>query len=176
VIAPEEVDIVNAAELRAALLVSAAHGPGTFAVDMSQTRFCDTAGLHALVRAHQRAQADRGKVVQELGHDALAGDDHRYAGRVRHDLLCGDAPDRVTGGDGLSRLEAANPAVSPASQTIGPEAAVLAAGVACSREIPGLTGLARSACGVTGVTCAGEDAFLLGRDPAWLDCAGRATR
>jgi len=63
VITPEEVDVVNATELRAALLVSAAHGPGTFAVDMSQTRFCDTAGLHALVRAHKRAQADRGKML-----------------------------------------------------------------------------------------------------------------
>jgi hypothetical protein len=59
VITPEEVNVVNATELRAALLVSAAHGPGAFAVDMSQTRFCDTAGLHALVRAHKRASPSR---------------------------------------------------------------------------------------------------------------------
>ena len=63
VITPEEIDIVNAGDLRAALLNSAAHGPGAFAVDMSQTRFCDTAGLHALVRAHKRAQADGGKML-----------------------------------------------------------------------------------------------------------------
>jgi anti-sigma B factor antagonist len=29
---------------------------------MSRTRFCDTAGLHALVGAHKRAQAEGGEV------------------------------------------------------------------------------------------------------------------
>ena len=41
--APEEIDITNAAGLRAALLESAAHGPGTFVVDMTRTQFCDIA-------------------------------------------------------------------------------------------------------------------------------------
>ena len=54
---PEDVDITNAAGLRAALLQSAAHGPGTLVVDMTRTQFCDTAGLHALVAAHKRARA-----------------------------------------------------------------------------------------------------------------------
>jgi anti-sigma B factor antagonist len=60
---PEEIDITNAAGLRAALLESAAHGPGTFVVDMTRTQFCDTAGLHALVGAHKRAQAQGGEVL-----------------------------------------------------------------------------------------------------------------
>ena len=61
--APEEIDITNAAGLRAALLESAARGHGTFVVDMTRTRFCDTAGLHALVGAHKRAGAEIGQVL-----------------------------------------------------------------------------------------------------------------
>lgn len=63
VITPEEIDITNADHLRAALLESAAHGPGTLVVDMTRTRFCDTAGLHALVGARKRAQAEGGEVL-----------------------------------------------------------------------------------------------------------------
>ena len=59
VTAPEEIDIGNAAGLRAALLEAAAYERGTLVVDMAQTQFCDSAGLHVLVRAHQRAQ-DKG--------------------------------------------------------------------------------------------------------------------
>jgi anti-sigma B factor antagonist len=62
VAAPEEIDITNAAGLRAALLEAAAQGEGTVVVDMSQTQFCDSAGLHVLVRAHKRAQAVGGEV------------------------------------------------------------------------------------------------------------------
>ena len=57
VVAPEEIDITNAAGLRAALLEAAGRRPGGFVVDMSRTQFCDTAGLHALVLAHKRATA-----------------------------------------------------------------------------------------------------------------------
>lgn len=62
VAAPAEIDITNAAGLRAALREAAGHGNGTVVVNMSQTRFCDSAGLHVLVRAHQRAQAEGGAV------------------------------------------------------------------------------------------------------------------
>lgn len=61
--APEDIDITNADALRTALLESAAHGPGTFVVDLTRTRFCDTAGLHALVSAHKRARAEGGEVL-----------------------------------------------------------------------------------------------------------------
>ena len=60
--APEEIDITNAVGLRAALLDAAAQGNGTLVVDMSQTRFCDSAALNVLVRAHQRAKAEGGEV------------------------------------------------------------------------------------------------------------------
>jgi anti-sigma B factor antagonist len=67
VMAPEEIDIVNAGRLRAALLEAAAHGNGTLAVNMSQTQFCDSAGLHVLVRAHLRAEAGGGEVRLVIG-------------------------------------------------------------------------------------------------------------
>ena len=58
-----EIDVTNAAGLRAALAEAAASGHGTLVVDMTQTRFCDTSGIHALVGAHKRAQADGGAVL-----------------------------------------------------------------------------------------------------------------
>ena len=61
--APEEIDIVNADRLRAALVGAAAHGHGQFVVDLTRTRFCDTAGLHALVAAHRRTLTEGGQVL-----------------------------------------------------------------------------------------------------------------
>jgi anti-sigma B factor antagonist len=58
VTAPEEIDITNTEGLRSALLRAAADGHGTLVVDMTWTRFCDSSGLHALVAAHKRAQAE----------------------------------------------------------------------------------------------------------------------
>lgn len=62
VAAPEDIDISNAAELRAALVAAAGQGHKTVVVDMSRTVFCDTAGLHVLVLAHKRARAEGGEV------------------------------------------------------------------------------------------------------------------
>ena len=63
VAAPEEIDVTNADGLRAALLEAAARGHGRFVVDMTRTRFCDTAGLHALVGAHKQAGAEGGQML-----------------------------------------------------------------------------------------------------------------
>jgi len=62
VAAPEEIDITNAPDLRSALLEAAAGGPGTLVADMTRTRFCDSSGLHTLLAAHKRAQADGGEL------------------------------------------------------------------------------------------------------------------
>lgn len=62
VITPEEIDITNVDALRAALLRAAAQGRTTYVVDMTRTRFCDCAGLQALVGAHRRARAEGGEV------------------------------------------------------------------------------------------------------------------
>jgi anti-anti-sigma factor len=66
VTAPEEIDISNAAGLRAGLLDAAgleAAGHPAFVVDMTHTRFCDSAGIQALVEAHKRAQATGGQML-----------------------------------------------------------------------------------------------------------------
>jgi anti-sigma B factor antagonist len=60
--APAEVDVSNADELRQLLLACAEEGHTVFVVDMSETAFCDSTGLHQLVRAHKRAIATGGEV------------------------------------------------------------------------------------------------------------------
>jgi anti-sigma B factor antagonist len=54
--------MTNAPELRSALVEAAAHGHGTFVVDMTRTLFCDSSGLHILVAAYKRAQAEGGEL------------------------------------------------------------------------------------------------------------------
>ncbi len=68
--APAEIDITNADDLRAALL-EAARRDGSYVVDMSQTRFCDSAGLHALVDAHRQAKGQGGQVVLAVSGTAV---------------------------------------------------------------------------------------------------------
>ncbi len=71
VAAPEEIDITNADGLRSALLQAAASGHGTFVVDMTRTRFCDTSGLHALVAAHKRARAESRELLLVIPSTAV---------------------------------------------------------------------------------------------------------
>ncbi len=68
--APAEIDITNADGLRAALL-EAAGRDGAYVVDMSETRFCDSAGLHALVDAHRRARGQGGQVALAVSGTAV---------------------------------------------------------------------------------------------------------
>jgi anti-sigma B factor antagonist len=58
VTAPAELDVTTADQLGAVLLHAAARGHATIVVDMMRTRFCDSAGLTVLVRAHKRAVAE----------------------------------------------------------------------------------------------------------------------
>lgn len=65
--APEEIDIANAGGLKAALLEAIgleATGPGRalVVVDMSRTRFSDSAGLNALVAVARQARAEGGEI------------------------------------------------------------------------------------------------------------------
>jgi len=60
--APGEIDAWNAESLRAVLARTAARGHATIAVDMSGTQFCDSAGLHVLIRAHRMAVAEGGEL------------------------------------------------------------------------------------------------------------------
>jgi anti-sigma B factor antagonist len=63
VAAPGEIDITNAPGFRTALLEASALGRGTFVVDMSQTQFCDSAGMHALVLAHKHSRSEGGELL-----------------------------------------------------------------------------------------------------------------
>ncbi len=72
VTAPEEIDIATAAGLRTALLEAAGPGGATVVVDMSRTRFCDSAGLNALVSAGRRARAEGGEVRLVIVAEAVA--------------------------------------------------------------------------------------------------------
>ena len=59
---PIEIDVNNAAEFRQALLSCANGSHPALVVDMSETVFCDSTGLHQLIRAHRRAIAAGGEV------------------------------------------------------------------------------------------------------------------
>ena len=63
VAAPEEIDITNAEALRAALLEAAVNGHDTLVVNMTRTQFCDSSGLHTLIAAHRRAEAEGREVL-----------------------------------------------------------------------------------------------------------------
>lgn len=62
VAAPAEIDITTADQLRLALLEATAHGHTTVVVDMTRTRFCDSAGLSVLARAHKRVLEEGGEL------------------------------------------------------------------------------------------------------------------
>jgi len=59
---PEEIDITSAEALWSTLLAVAANGHKTVVADMTGTRFCDSSGLHTLLRAHKLAVAEGGEL------------------------------------------------------------------------------------------------------------------
>jgi anti-sigma B factor antagonist len=71
VVAPEEIDITNTEALRSALVKAAADGRGPLVVDMTRTRFCDSAGLHVLLAEHQRAEAEGREVLLVIPSTAV---------------------------------------------------------------------------------------------------------
>ena len=71
VAAPEEIDITNAEALRSALVTAAADGHRTLVVDMTGTQFCDSSGLHTLIAAHKRAEAEGREVLLVIPSTAV---------------------------------------------------------------------------------------------------------
>jgi anti-sigma B factor antagonist len=55
---PAEIDISTTDEFRAVLLEATSNGHPMVVVDMTGTQFCDCAGLHTLLRAHERVLAE----------------------------------------------------------------------------------------------------------------------
>lgn len=67
--APEEIDITTVDRLHVNLLHVMSRGHATVVIDMTGTRFCDSSGLHALLRAHKRAQAEGGELRVVIAAD-----------------------------------------------------------------------------------------------------------
>ena len=59
---PAKIDVTNADALSATLLAVPGRGQATLAVNMKRTHFCDSAALHVLVRAQERAPAEGGEL------------------------------------------------------------------------------------------------------------------
>jgi anti-anti-sigma factor len=59
---PTEVDVCNAPVIRDRLLRLLNNGAGPLIMDLTTTRFCDCAGMHAIVRAEHRAAGLRTRV------------------------------------------------------------------------------------------------------------------
>lgn len=55
VVLPAEIDVTNADEAYEQLIAALVPGVSTVIADMTATSFCDSAGVHAIMRAHERA-------------------------------------------------------------------------------------------------------------------------
>lgn len=67
VAAPAEIDVTNAGELGEAMRSCTDAEHATLVVDMSETTFCDSAGVEQLVQAHRQAAAAGGEVRLVIG-------------------------------------------------------------------------------------------------------------
>jgi anti-sigma B factor antagonist len=54
---PAEIDVTNADAIRQALRVAVGQGSSVLIIDMSATTFCDSAGLQAIIDAHNLLDA-----------------------------------------------------------------------------------------------------------------------
>ncbi len=68
---PAEVDISNAGRLGDQLLRVISEGAADVVADMSATTFCDSSGVHALIKAHKRAGSQGGKLHVAAGSPAV---------------------------------------------------------------------------------------------------------
>jgi anti-sigma B factor antagonist len=57
VVLPTEIDVTNSDEVFQQLVDTLAAGPGVVVADLTSTSFCDSSGVHAIMRAHDRAAA-----------------------------------------------------------------------------------------------------------------------
>jgi anti-anti-sigma factor len=110
VAAPEEIDMTSAAGLEAAFLEASALGHDTFVVDLSGTQFCDSAGVHALVRTHKRSRSGGGEMLLVVSAAAVL----RVFQIIGIDHLIPSFP---TLGQALAYLPAARPARSSPALT-----------------------------------------------------------
>jgi anti-sigma B factor antagonist len=57
VVLPAEIDVTNSDEVYEQLLGAVTAGTGIVIADMTLTSFCDSSGVHAIMRAYDRATA-----------------------------------------------------------------------------------------------------------------------
>jgi phosphoserine phosphatase RsbU/P len=69
---PEEIDLLNAADVADLLTAVASESPDVITADMSGTEFCDSAAVHALVRASRQVAARGGELRIALGGTPMA--------------------------------------------------------------------------------------------------------
>jgi anti-sigma B factor antagonist len=69
---PEEIDLANAPLVRTALLALADQDAELITADLTGTVFCDSAGVHAITRAHQRAAEAGGELRLAVGGSPVA--------------------------------------------------------------------------------------------------------
>ena len=55
VVLPAEIDVTNSDGVHGQLMAALESGVGTVIADMTSTSFCDSSGVHAIMRAHERA-------------------------------------------------------------------------------------------------------------------------
>jgi phosphoserine phosphatase RsbU/P len=69
---PAEIDMTNASGVTDLLAVVAGQSPEVITADMTATEFCDSAGVRALVRAHERAAAVGSELRLAMGDSPAA--------------------------------------------------------------------------------------------------------
>jgi phosphoserine phosphatase RsbU/P len=69
---PAEIDLTNSSDLGDLLAAVAAQSPDVITADMTATMFCDSAGVHALARAHELLAASGGELRLVLGDSPAA--------------------------------------------------------------------------------------------------------
>jgi anti-sigma B factor antagonist len=71
VTAPVDIDAANAEGFQQILLQAASCRRATVVVNMTGTRFCDSAGVRVLVRAHERALINGGELLLVIPASAV---------------------------------------------------------------------------------------------------------
>jgi anti-sigma B factor antagonist len=72
VIMPAEIDMTNASDVSDLLAAVAGQSPQVITADMTATEFCDSAGVRALLRAHEQAAAGGAEPRLALGDSPAA--------------------------------------------------------------------------------------------------------
>lgn len=71
VVLPAEIDISNSGEVCALLLSVIRQDPEMITADLARTTFCDSAGIHAIVRANRQARSRGAELRLAVGESRV---------------------------------------------------------------------------------------------------------